>query len=398
MKELAALELGSKSGSGVEGKSTVPAKATSAAYVTVKAEKKPSNALAEIEATLRAEKRSTPSLPNARKAYDVALANLEKSRASTDVDQQERALEAFRVAKQDLADAQKKSATTITPTVSSKSTYMDVEASKLEAERKELEREASKLASMVVSKESTIAETRKAALAAAKERLAQVDICFIMDITGSMSAYVDQAKASIQSILQYFASGKAAERAYKFRFAFVGYRDHKDATQYEVKDFTTDPDDMQKFIAGIVCSGGGDTCEDVAGGLFQSLILNWKSKTRLAFLVCDAPPHGRQYHDGAADDYLDGDPNGRNPEELLKEMRELGMDVFVSEITPLTKKMFGIFKLAYDDRQADRELGSLDLADDPTKFRPKVIHSIQQSMTATVSRATKAAIAASKYK
>jgi len=314
------------------------------------------------------------------------------------VDQQERALEAFRVAKADLNDAQKKGAATITPSISSKSTYMDVEAKKLEAERKALEEEAKVLTGMVVSKESTIAETRKAALAAAKERLAQVDICFIMDITGSMSSYVTQAKASIQGILQYFASGKAAERKYKFRFAFVGYRDHKDANQYEVKDFTSDPDEMTRFIEAIVCSGGGDAAEDVAGGLFQSLILNWKSKTRLAFLVLDAPPHGKQYHDGSSDDYPDGDPNGRVPEELLKEMRELGMDVFVSEITADTRKMFNIFKTAYDDRQADRELGKLDLMDDPTKFRPKIIHSIQQSMTATISRSTKAAEAAKKYK
>jgi len=349
---------------------------------------------ATISATLAAA-RGPLSLPEAKRRYDLALADLEKSRESEDPD--EKVLENFLAAKADLADAQKRTAPPTIPG-SAHDTFMDMEARRLEKERKEYEEEAKKLAEIAMTKETVEHKKHRDAIEAAKDRLAQVDIAFILDCTYSMDRYVLQAKECINEIVKFFASGRAAERYYKFRFACVGYRDHKDVNQYEIKDFTQDPEEITNFIDALKCVGGDDVAEDLTGGLFQSLILTWKSKTRLAFILTDAPPHGKKYHDGVSDDYSEGDPNGRNPEALLQEMRALEMDVFVSDIHPRTRKMFSVFEEAYNDRQADRVLVKLDLADDPSKFKPKVIYSIQQSMTSTLTRSTKKADAAKKYK
>ena len=66
--------------------------------------------------------------------------------------------------------------------------------------------------------------------------------------------------------------------------------------------------------------GGGDGPEDVVGGLFNTLNLNWQSENRFTFLICDAPAHGFKYHKikGNYDDYPKGSPDKRVLEDVVK--------------------------------------------------------------------------------
>lgn len=38
-----------------------------------------------------------------------------------------------------------------------------------------------------------------------------------------------------------------------------------------------------------------DRCEDVIGALSQAIELEWQGKTRMLYLLCDDPPHGRRF-------------------------------------------------------------------------------------------------------
>jgi hypothetical protein len=86
-----------------------------------------------------------------------------------------------------------------------------------------------------------------------------VDLCFLMDCTGSMRKYLDATKSQIrqltEAIVQLFSS--------KPYLAFVGYRDIDD--NMEKIDFTDDENVFQEFLNNIQAIGGDDTCEDVFG-------------------------------------------------------------------------------------------------------------------------------------
>ncbi len=65
-------------------------------------------------------------------------------------------------------------------------------------------------------------------------------------------------------------------------------------------------------------------------------------------LICDSPCHGYQYHYGLADDYPDGDPQGRVPEKLISELAEIGVDIYAICIDYSCRKMLDIFSNSYE--------------------------------------------------
>ena len=76
------------------------------------------------------------------------------------------------------------------------------------------------------------------------------------------------------------------------RIAFVGYRDHTDKSRIVSIDLTNDTSAVVTFMNAVNAEGGGDTCEDVFGGLERVIELDWKSPTRILIHVADAPQHG----------------------------------------------------------------------------------------------------------
>jgi hypothetical protein len=86
-----------------------------------------------------------------------------------------------------------------------------------------------------------------------------VDLCFLMDCTGSMRKYIDATKNQIrqltEAIVQLYST--------KPYFAFVGYRDIDE--NLEKLDFIDDENIFQEFLNQIQAMGGDDTCEDVFG-------------------------------------------------------------------------------------------------------------------------------------
>ncbi|CAD8065028.1 unnamed protein product [Paramecium sonneborni] len=190
-----------------------------------------------------------------------------------------------------------------------------------------------------------------------------LDVLFIMDCTGSMQKWIDQAKESISSIIDNF---NQAVQSTQIRIAFVGYRDFSDSKPIEYHDFTTDIELITQFISTLKATGGGDEAEDVAGGIEQALKLNF-SKHHLSilctFLISDAPTHGKQYHDIQGDDYKDKIQS----ESLEKLMRDLDDKkspnnyFFCCKLNDTTDKMYKIMKQNFKNLEIS-ELNSKDFA------------------------------------
>lgn len=95
------------------------------------------------------------------------------------------------------------------------------------------------------------------------------------------------------------------------RVAFIGYRDIKDESRFEMMEFTENVQSVRNFINKVVATGGGDFPEDVTGGLDKALKLNWsENSVKSVFLILDAPTHGKKYHDSSSDDFPNGSPDG----------------------------------------------------------------------------------------
>jgi len=118
-----------------------------------------------------------------------------------------------------------------------------------------------------------------------------VDIAFVVDATGSMADEIEFLKLELEDVMQATMKKYAS---LTLNAASVFYRDKGDA--YLVKN-TPFNDDLLKtlnFIKLQSAGGGGDTPEAVDEALsmaLDSLQWNKQARTRLLFLVLDAPPH-----------------------------------------------------------------------------------------------------------
>src|SRR3954465_5273268 len=78
----------------------------------------------------------------------------------------------------------------------------------------------------------------------------RVEVCFVLDTTGSMGGLIDGAKRKIWTIANSIV---AADKGAKVKFALVPYRDRGDAYVTKVFDLTDDIDkvyaDLQSFKA-----------------------------------------------------------------------------------------------------------------------------------------------------
>ncbi|MBW2463584.1 MAG: VWA domain-containing protein [Deltaproteobacteria bacterium] len=118
-----------------------------------------------------------------------------------------------------------------------------------------------------------------------------IELAFALDATGSMGSWIGQARAQIRAIADELRSGDPAPN---IRFALVSYRDKSDDYVTRVHDFTTDVDEMQRYLDGTQARGGGDTPEALLEGVHAAIgRLSWspvdQDAIRLLYVVGDAP-------------------------------------------------------------------------------------------------------------
>ena len=119
----------------------------------------------------------------------------------------------------------------------------------------------------------------------------RADIAFIVDATGSMGDEITFLKSDLVDII---SRAETVRPSVTMRTAALFYRDEGDDYLTRHTDFTEKLDETARFVSQQRADGGGDYPEAVHTALEQMLQnLAWDSqaRTRLAFLVLDAPAH-----------------------------------------------------------------------------------------------------------
>jgi Mg-chelatase subunit ChlD len=126
----------------------------------------------------------------------------------------------------------------------------------------------------------------------------RIEVCFVLDTTGSMGGLIEGAKQKIWSIANEIISAKPTP---ELKLGLIGYRDRGD--EYIVKSFqlTDDIDSIYGHLRDFKAEGGGDEPESVNEALAQAIEkMPWsqdRKVLKIIFLVGDAPPH-MDYADG----------------------------------------------------------------------------------------------------
>ena len=208
---------------------------------------------------------------------------------------------------------------------------------------------------------------------------ATLDLMFIMDITGSMTAYLDQAKQKIVKIMETLLQKCASVYV---RIGFVGYRDYLDSNDdYVDVELNEDVESVRQKILKVNASGGGD-CEDMPEGLNKTLNKNWKGKSRFAILIADVPCHGKQYH--GLDDGFDKKPEGDSKYDvvdLVKGFAEKNITLLCLNITAKTVNLYNNFVDYYKKGRINGVTANiyiLNFSEDPEKLVGVVVEAAEQ--------------------
>ena len=173
------------------------------------------------------------------------------------------------------------------------------------------------------------------------EFIPNLDVCFLLDCTGSMQSYIDRAKNKIKDIIEEV---KQQYPESEIHVGIVGYRDF-DNPKFEVLQFTPNIPIARDFIDKIRAFGGADCAEDVNGGFQKALFeLEWQGQAKMIVHIADAPCHGKDFH-STSDDYPDGHANDKPWTVLWKEVVDRHIDYLFLKIRSLTDKMFDKFKV-----------------------------------------------------
>jgi len=129
-------------------------------------------------------------------------------------------------------------------------------------------------------------------LNATTKQAPQIEVCFVLDTTGSMSNLIAGAKKKIWYIANEIAR---AQPTPDLKFCLIGFRDRGDDYVTRHFDLTDDIDSIYDKLKQFSADGGGDTPESVNQALYESIAnTSWSSNPavmKTVFLVGDAPPH-----------------------------------------------------------------------------------------------------------
>ena len=119
-----------------------------------------------------------------------------------------------------------------------------------------------------------------------------VQIAFMVDATGSMGDELEFLKMDLKKVINEI---QKTNNQLKISTATVFYRDEGDEYVVKHSPFTEDINQTTEFISQQRADGGGDFPEAVDKALVQLNQLQWQpeARTRIAFLVLDAPPHNK---------------------------------------------------------------------------------------------------------
>jgi len=123
-----------------------------------------------------------------------------------------------------------------------------------------------------------------------------IEVCFVLDTTGSMRELIEGAKQKIWSIANEIIG---AEPTPVVRFSLVAYRGRGADFVTRVTALTDDLDAIYAELQGFRAAGGGDTPEAVNQALHDAVHqIRWdddRDVVKIIYLVGDAPPHAKRH-------------------------------------------------------------------------------------------------------
>jgi len=159
------------------------------------------------------------------------------------------------------------------------------------------------------------------------EKKTRLDIAFVVDCTGSMYSWLEEAKRQMQKIITEVS---AKTQFKKVRFAVVGYRDfgHEMGDWNEptlVRGFTGDIQKIQRYVQELRVGGGGNM-EALSAGLAAAADLYWhRDAMQIVIHIGDQVPHGIG---GQYDTYPDGEPDGSDALRTAHVMAKQGIVIY----------------------------------------------------------------------
>jgi len=171
----------------------------------------------------------------------------------------------------------------------------------------------------------------------------KVKCCFLIDATASMGPWIEGAKNHTREIVDTI---KADTPDVELSIAAVFYRDVGDDVPLQVIPFTSNVTAFLEAINPVIANGGDDVCEDVASGFQAMNGLDWSdADVKTAFLICDAPPHGRMWHDiDVSDRFLTDETNLVN---LVEATANAGIDLTVVKASNILGPMIRVMDSIY---------------------------------------------------
>jgi hypothetical protein len=126
-----------------------------------------------------------------------------------------------------------------------------------------------------------------------KDELNHIDLCFVVDTTGSMQPFISAAQRALLDTVEALSAKSGVD----IQIGLVEYRDHPPQEMSFVTrhyQLTSDLEKLRKAINGLRADGGGDHPEAVYDGVNEAAVLTgWRAHScRFILLVGDAPPHG----------------------------------------------------------------------------------------------------------
>ena len=118
-----------------------------------------------------------------------------------------------------------------------------------------------------------------------------VELAFVVDATGSMGDELEYLKTELKDVI---SRAKTNNPNVSMLTGSVFYRDEEDDYVTRISNFSSDINTTLDFIKKQSASGGGDFPEAVHTALDKAINnLQWSSsaRTRIIFLLLDAPPH-----------------------------------------------------------------------------------------------------------
>jgi hypothetical protein len=119
-----------------------------------------------------------------------------------------------------------------------------------------------------------------------------MDVVFLIDATGSMSASIKTAHDKATSIANQL---RKQSPDVDFAFGSVCYRDPVDvqSDEHQVHGLEVNVETLVAFFETVHASGGGDTPEDWVGAYELALNeINWREGGKTIIHMADAPAHG----------------------------------------------------------------------------------------------------------